>query len=75
MESFRITTSISDAIQEVLVIPDECTNHSIFHLVKDGSEYCKLIYSDMKQWEIVDYTDINPAEFEAITKRIEEHYF
>jgi hypothetical protein len=74
MESFRITTAVKDN-QEVLVIPDDCTDQSIFHLVKNGSEYCKLRYTDNKQWELMGEGNIKPQELEELTKKIEEHYF
>lgn len=75
MESFRIITSISGNQQEVLVIPDDCTDKSLYHLVMGGVEYCKLLYTDNKQWEVTGDNNIGPEELQQLTKKIEEHYF
>jgi ribosomal protein L7Ae-like RNA K-turn-binding protein len=75
MESFKITTELDYTKQELLVIPDDCNDKSIFHVVKNGSELCKLIYTDRKLWEIMDDGNIRPEEMEELTKKIEEYYF
>ena len=75
IESFRITTSIGEGQQEILVIPDDCIDKSLFHLVKEGAEYCKLLYTDKEQWEILGEEPISPEVLLEITKKIEEHYF
>jgi hypothetical protein len=75
MESFKITTEIDSTNQEVLVIPDDCKDKSVFHLVKNGSELCKLVYTDNKSWELLYNADIKPEEVELLTKKIEAHYF
>ena len=74
MESFRINTVVNDKGEEVLVIPDDCTYESIFHLVKDGTEYCKLLYTD-KSWKVLGEEELEPVELEELTKKIEDHYF
>ena len=75
MESFSITTSAGEVRQDVLVIPDDCNDKSVFHLVKGGAEYCKLLYTDNQRWELMGNTAIAPAELQELTKKIEEHYF
>jgi hypothetical protein len=75
MESFKITTELDSANQEVLVIPDDSIEKSIFHLVKNGTELCKLVYTDRSSWEVLDDADIKPEEVEELTKKIEEYYF
>ncbi|HEX8378225.1 MAG TPA: hypothetical protein VF602_10415 [Pedobacter sp.] len=75
MESFKITTELDSTQQEVLVIPDDCIDKSVFHLVKNGSELCKLIYTDKKSWELLDDGSIRPEEAEELITKIEEHYF
>ena len=59
MESFRINAILNNANREVLVIPDECTDTSIFHLVIDGTEFCKLKYSESKYWELAEEANIS----------------
>jgi hypothetical protein len=73
MDSFQIITSISETDQEVLVIPEDCIEHSIFHIVKDGSEYCKLLYTDQNEWQLVNGAEMKPEEFHCLTSRIEDH--
>ncbi len=75
MESFKITTELESTQQEVLVIPDDCIDKSVFHLVKNGSEFCKLLFTDRKAWQLLDDADIKPEEVEELIKKIEEYYF
>ena len=73
MESFQIVTSLSETDQEVLVIPEDCEEHSIFHIVKNGSEYCKLLYTDQNKWQLLNEVDIDPKELRDLTAKIEDH--
>ena len=77
MESFHITSDIDSRQQQILVIPDECAGQSIFHLVINGSECCKLLYSDLKKWEISEESGLilNGEELNTLTRKIEDHYF
>ena len=75
IESFSITASVSNGEQEILVIPDDCTDKSLFHLVKEGVEYCKLLYTDQEQWEVLGDQKISPEVLHEMSKKIEEHYF
>jgi hypothetical protein len=73
MESFQIVTSLSEKEQEVLVIPEDCEEHSIFHVVKDGAEYCKLLYTEQNEWQILNDASIKPEELQDLTAKIEDH--
>lgn len=75
MESFNINLKLNDTHEEVLVIPDECTEKSIFHLVKNGHELCKLSYTDTSLWELMENANLKPEEVEELGRKIEEHYF
>jgi hypothetical protein len=74
MESFKINLILNNVNQEILVIPDDCSVQSIFHLVNNGSELCKLLYTDTKSWELIGNADISIEVVEEIGKKIEEHY-
>jgi hypothetical protein len=75
MDSFIINLKLSNTNQEVLVIPEECTDKSVFHLVTNGRELCKLLYTDKGCWELMENTRLKPEEVEELGKKIEEHYF
>ena len=74
MESFRINTNLNGNAREILVIPDDCTDMSIFHLVVDGAEFCKLRYSESKYWELVEKANISPEEVQDLGRKIEAYY-
>lgn len=74
MESFIIHTKINDRLVDLLVIPDDCNSHSIFHLVKNETEINKIKYSEAKQWEIVDGDGLSSNELKEITQKIEEFF-
>lgn len=74
MESFRINATLNNIQREVLVIPDDCTDMSIFHLVIDGAEFCKLRFSESKYWELVEEANISPEEVQDLGREIEAYY-
>lgn len=74
MESFSINLILNNTIQEFLVIPEDCNTQSVFHLVKNDSELCKLIYTDNSSWELLEDADINKDIVKEMGKKIEEYY-
>ena len=74
MESFRINATLNNTNREVLVIPDECTDTSIFHLVIDGFEFCKLKYSESKDWELAEEANISLEDIQELGRMIEAYY-
>jgi hypothetical protein len=75
MESFRISTDLGGSKGDVLVIPDDCDNKSVFHIVKDSAECCKLIYTEAKQWQVEGDLILSDDEIEELSSKIEDHYF
>jgi hypothetical protein len=75
MESFKIVVELDNELHEILVIPDDCTDQSVFHLVKNEREFCKLLHSDTKNWEVIESFGMKEEDISKLTQKIEEHYF
>lgn len=75
MESFSIDTILNNEPTRVLVIPDDCINLTLFHLVEDGKELCKLSYTEKEKWKIADGKKLNENELHEIAREIEKHFF
>jgi len=75
MESFTIDISIKNQHAKILVIPDDCIDFSIFHLVMDGKEINRIEYVDPGNWTIIDGEVMDKNEFRSVCEQIENHFF
>ena len=74
MESFSIIVRLGGKDRELLVIPDDCSDKSVFHLVAEGTEFGKVLYTDSKNWEIIEGPKMTSGELQEIGEGIEKEY-
>ncbi|WP_207429645.1 hypothetical protein [Pedobacter sp. SYSU D00535] len=74
MDSFKIKTKLGTEWVEILVVPDDCSRESIYHLILHDDEVVKMVYSDERNWEFMEGTHLSPEELKAITQEIERHF-
>jgi|GEM_PF-3792570 len=74
MESFIISATLGNEPVQILVVPEDCIEHSLFHLVVNNTEIIKILYTDTRRWEIIEGTSVKAEELTFITQQIERQF-
>lgn len=69
MKSFNIEAEISGKVEILTIVPEEAKGEKVYHLIKDGVEFCTLKENGDMGWE-VNGTPLNADELNSIGRQI-----